>query len=57
MKLISLGQEKELMQLENRWLKHKRVRNKTNCIEHPDYLQPRERENILDEVFKIYFND
>lgn len=57
MRHLSNLQEKEIMNLENRWLKYKRARDKSCEQHHPDFLSMLQREEILDQLFITIFND
>jgi hypothetical protein len=57
MKQLSSLQEKSIIEIENRWLKHKRLRNKPRNHQHPDFLTMKEREGLLDKLFFVIFND
>lgn len=57
MKQLSSMQEKAIIELENKWIKHKRLRQKPGNQCHSDYLTMQQREGILDKLFTVIFND
>ncbi len=57
MKKITELDIKKIIDLENKWVRHKRQRNKLHCSEHKDYLNPIQREKILEKLFSIIFDD
>jgi hypothetical protein len=57
MRQLNNSQEKEIMELENKWLKYKRAKHKACNTNHPDFLSMKQREDILDKLFTIIFND
>jgi hypothetical protein len=57
MKKLTEKDEKKIIELENKWVRHKKQRNKFHCSMHKDYLNPIQRENILEKLFSIIFDD
>ena len=58
-KYLSIDKINEVIKLENKWVKYKRLRNyEKKCkVGHPDFLTIMQRENILDKLFFIIFDD
>lgn len=56
---LSTDKINQIIKLENKWIKYKRLRNyQKKCkIGHADFLTILQRENIIDRFFYIIFED